>query len=180
MRTTTFAATIAAALVLLPTAGARAQDAPVRAPDLTSAQRWDLAAANLNAFSVALLHLGEVYGESPEEVGARLGALFAPVWGGPSGTGTPEQLARGMATNLLVWPGAEVALSTAADGAWVLRHNRPWLGWYGPAGARLGRTVAEYERFFNAAMERLAEELGLAVDARLDGGDGVLTIRTAG
>lgn len=155
---------------------ARAQE-PVRAPELTVEQRWQLATANLNAFMVAFLEVGREHGQSPEEVGMRLGEFFGPAWGGRSGTGEPERLARGMATNLLVWPGAEVSLSQSDDGAYVLRHNRPWSAWFAQRGPAAPFSVDDFEAMFNAAMASLGDYLGLDVESRREEGGWVQVIR---
>jgi hypothetical protein len=163
-------------LVMAGVSAARAQE-PVRAPELTVEQRWALAAANLNAFMVAFLEVGREHGQSPEEVGMRLGEFFGPAWGGRSGTGDPARLARGMATNLLVWPGAEVSLTEADDGAYVLRHNRPWTGWFAQRGPQAPFSVDDFEAMFNAAMASLGDYLGLEVESRREEGDWVQVIR---
>lgn len=170
-------ATVAAlCFVVLAAPGAAAQDIdPV--PELDRQQRWVRAVSNLNAFGLALLHLGQEYGESPEEVGTRVGTFFGPSWSRQPGTTTPEQLARGMAANLQLWPGASVSLTRLPDGGVRLRHNRPWSSWFDQVGATYDFTITDYEAFFNAAMTALADHLGLELEAHEEGDGWVLTIR---
>lgn len=163
-------------LVVAGASAVRGQE-PVRAPELTVEQRWQLAAANLNAFMVAFLDVGREHGQSPEEVGMRLGEFFGPAWGGRSGTGEPERLARGMAANLLLWPGAEVSLEESEDGAYLLQHNRPWSAWFAQRGPGAPFSVDDFEAMFNAAMASLGDYLGLDVESRREEGGWVQVIR---
>lgn len=167
---------VAFCLILLAAHPTTAQD-PDPVPQLDRQQRWVRAVSNLNAFALALLHLGREYGESPEEVGTRVGTFFGPSWGGRPGTTTPEQVARGMAANLQLWPGAVVSVTALSDGGARLRYNRPWSSWFQQVGATYDFTIDDFEAYFNAAMVALGDYLGLAVEARRDGEEWVLTIR---
>ena len=170
--------TLAAALCMLVGAQNATAQEPIETPELTTEQSWARAVNNLNAMVYALIHQGKAHGESPAEVGARMGELFGPSWSSEPGTGTPAQLVRGMAANLQSWPDAEVAISPA-DGGYALRYNRPWMSDFGDDGMAYGVSVEEYETMWNAGVKAIADYLGLTVELRRDGDEWVMTARDA-
>jgi hypothetical protein len=158
---------LAAAVFLAPAAEAQPEngEAAFTLPVLEDQQRWTRASLHVDWILLAALANAKEHGQGAEDFGRSIGRMFATSWGEP-GTGTVAQLARGMAANLQMWPGAEVELVQATDEGVTLRVNRPWLAAFGGAGEAYGVTPAEHELVFRTVVGEIASYLGLGFDQR--------------
>lgn len=146
---------------------ARQQGRTVIIPEYTEAQRLNRSAFLATSNLAMLISYAKAHGQSVDDVARWLGDKYAPGWG-PANSGVAIRVARGMVFNSSAFPNAQPTIVSATDTSAVMRHRRGYVTYFGTTGQIDGTTVADLDRLFSIASERIASHLGLRYSEQSD------------
>lgn len=142
-------------------------------PNYTDAQRWQRVEFHSTSFSIAIINYAKSKGESVEDVGKYVGAMFAPSWGEDV---TPGYLMRGWYRNGAAFSGATFEIVEETDHHVKFRVNNPTVSYFGDDGEAYGLTPADIQAFINAMYTEICDAHGLTYTETPDGDMRLVTV----
>jgi len=143
------------------------------APRASTNLRWRRSAVLATDFLLSSVHAAKAAGKTPAQAGQADATLWKSTW---SGVDTPWRLFRGMTWNNMLDPNLVCTVQSATATQVKARCNRPWLGTVRNLEATTKVTVAEFEAYWLAYEQGIADAIGMTWQVTLDGEDRLITV----